>query len=121
MTDSPPKKRRRFQLHLSTCVVMMVVAGIFMALNFTDWIRIETGPPRRYYDDMADKEISVYFAGKGWPLRVNEELLPFSKPAVFGLALAIDVTIALASLGLTGIACESLIRRRERKRLEVKP
>ncbi len=27
MTDFPPKPRPRLQLHLSTCVVLMVVAG----------------------------------------------------------------------------------------------
>lgn len=30
MTDSPPKRRPWFQFHLSTCVVLLVVAGVLV-------------------------------------------------------------------------------------------
>ena len=33
MTDAPPKRRPRFQLHISTCVVLMFVAGIVVYAN----------------------------------------------------------------------------------------
>lgn len=38
--DDPkaPPPRRRFQLHLSTCVVMMVVAGILVGMNLQPYI-----------------------------------------------------------------------------------
>ncbi|MCK6472592.1 MAG: hypothetical protein L6R28_12680 [Planctomycetes bacterium] len=33
MTDAPPKKRPWFQLHLSTCVVLMFIAGALVGIN----------------------------------------------------------------------------------------
>ncbi|MCK6474026.1 MAG: hypothetical protein L6R28_20070 [Planctomycetes bacterium] len=50
----PPKRRAWFQLHLSTCVVLMVVAGALGCVNFIPFSR---GAP----------EITHYCA-YGWPL-----------------------------------------------------
>jgi hypothetical protein len=37
MSDSPPPKRRFWQIHLSTAVGLMVVAAVFIGMNATPW------------------------------------------------------------------------------------
>lgn len=121
MTDAPPKKRPWFQLHLSTCVVLMVVAGALMWANL-DW--------KYFGGNMSSSEYlrgwPKYMQGKSVPavpkFRMDDHEWPFQYNADMNLeGVAFNLFVALTILGATALACEFPIRRRERKRLEIRP
>jgi uncharacterized membrane protein len=90
-------KRRRFQFHLSTAVAMMVVAGIYVALNF--WGRQDTLPPGTLYTEYGCIFTFVNSRGDGtWE---------FS-----WIALFVNLCILPGLLGITWFISERLCRRK---------
>ena len=130
----PPAKRRPwFQVHLSTCVVLMFVAGGLIWANTTErrghlegWVS-STTPELK---DWVFQETSV-----GWPLLFHKwhpsvgKLQPPLRPPGSSMerprrddwgppdpswsfvALAADLALALAVVALVGFLCEWRIRR----------
>jgi hypothetical protein len=116
MTEPP--RRKRFQIHLSTAIVMMFVAGGLMWANFI---------PARTFSRSSDwHEGQAYYAFKtyGWPcwvVIVTQEVTGAPGQTVIGWEgidafnkgrLAIDIAVALIILGLFRFICEWQIRRR---------
>lgn len=70
------KKRPWFQLHLSTCIVLMVVAGVLLWLNLR--------PPRIIRIILSnDKEIAIKYIAfeySGWPFHRSKEFGKLSGP-----------------------------------------
>ena len=121
------KRRRWFQIHLSTAVVMMAVAALFIQLNtHVVLVRNEKSPANE----------KVIILGQGWPASIiefntrNENWQTgdygqfvdrFQTPAPgtwtwhlwSGGNLAIDLAVALAILLSIGWILELQIRRRE--------
>ena len=118
MTD---KKRRWFQIHLSTAVVLMFVAGGLMWANVAEKIECKTG-----HSWMPDEGITSqmnpiqYDEHKwGWP-----SIICLRRSGAFVSALRhygtrpviIDVLVAFAILAAVAFVCEWLIRRREARK-----
>ena len=106
--SNAPKKRPWFQLHLSTCVVLMFVAG---GLMWANWIN------RGEFDSaMQGHCIRSYgFPGRWFGIvvfgdRTIDVVNPFS--VVFNASFALLTTAATAAV------LEVFIRRRERRRHE---
>jgi hypothetical protein len=106
MSDAP-KKRRWFQYHLSTAVVVMFVASAFLLANLT---------PRRYGSQPDD-------IGYGWPAVLTERSMhddPFGPADLFPwwwyAVFAIDVLMPIVSMMFAAITTEWLIQRKERRR-----
>jgi len=131
MNDAP-KKRPLFQIHLSTCNVLMFVAGGLMWANLT---------PRTYWTTFAASNCVGPVRGAstcyGWPMpcfirleasQVPEGVTPFNI-GEFGLRFSdgtyyvddmtfeipIDVTVNASILLFTVFVAEWLARRRERR------
>jgi len=125
--------RSWFQVHLSTCVVLMFVAGGLM------WANVHRPPqPFPPIDESAHEmacynaEVYCYQDARGWPWPFCEPGRTYSPPGSsvftsgtnrivvvhediwhFG-ALAIDIAIALAILFAVAFVLEWRIRRRSR-------
>ncbi|MCK6472760.1 MAG: hypothetical protein L6R28_13540 [Planctomycetes bacterium] len=70
-----PRRHRLFQLHLSTCVVLMVVAGAFVGLN------LYPNPPGQMRTmGLALDEVDYY----GWPLCLGYHVIARDLPAIYG-------------------------------------
>jgi hypothetical protein len=113
MPGPEPPRRNRFQIHLSTAVVMMFVAGGIMWGNI---VPSRTSKPEPYL------RITESY---GWPLpwqtyytarRGNEsmgfEAKPFRERTQRTEALVIDVLFAPALLFAVWVVCEGRARRR---------
>ena len=98
MSDEP--KPRSFQFHLLTAIVLMFVAGGFLALNV-----IPSRPIPKYY---------IY--ERGWPFMFCRWFYD-GKNYLFDMfdagALINDSLLALACIALSAKLCEFLIRRRK--------
>jgi hypothetical protein len=96
-----PPRRWRFQIHLSTAIVLMFVAGVLI------WANCRT---KQFFWD--DAMIIRY----GWPqAAVQQEILLDGSTSIYIKdyeALFIDVLTSLIILGLMLILCEWLVRRR---------
>lgn len=113
MSEKP--KRRFWQLHLSTAVLLMLVAGGLLALNTkqshcrlnAEWNAFVNGWPFVYRFELTD-------------LAPENELesIPYlwDYEAIKTLNLILDVVIASVILVSVGSLCEWLIRRREANR-----
>ncbi|MCK6470761.1 MAG: hypothetical protein L6R28_03345 [Planctomycetes bacterium] len=62
MAEPESKPRRRFQLHLSTCIIVMVVAGVLVWANAV---------PRKVGEDTCDG-MRGNFMERGWPWSFHE-------------------------------------------------
>lgn len=129
MTDSPPRKRAWFQLHLSTCIVLMLAAGALVWANITHV---------SYEYDGLSKTHGMRL--KGWPLGMlvdqevrftsndgnrpidNRVMKPLGPPEAGSLPdgsflvrpALLNLFVAIALLLCAAFACEWLIRRRGR-------
>lgn len=102
--------RRRFQVHLSTALVMMVVAGGIVWAN--------TRPVHFMNDDFPKRDTIAY----GWPCDALR-FLPIGKDLTWILnevhpGLGVDVLVALGILFAVWFVCEWWIRRRDARREE---
>lgn len=131
MTDAPARRRPRFQIHLSTCIVLMFVAGAIVLLNMI-WLP----SPKPQYKDAVISDTStlyhlVYDGNKlGWPwafyyirksLRVESDNpydLIVTKPVYkefSKLALAGDIGIWILLLLFTFVLCNIGVKYTTRK------
>jgi len=131
MNDNNPK--RWFQLSLTTCIVLMVVAGVLVGLNFAftnavfeKGFRQKNKPERKL----------LRFRAYGWPFALHgNTLYDGSGPPKEALTnyllkkewardslyetLFSNFLVALTILALTAFLSEWLIRRRGRRKQEV--
>jgi hypothetical protein len=107
MSESePPKKRRFWQLHLSTAIVLMLIVAVGLGLNLYGFVRTSYGfPMQRSY---------------GWPLMVavrnletHETLWFYSSVS----ALVINTFIIVSFTFNIAFVLEYIIRRREARKL----
>src|ERR1043165_926271 len=101
-------KLPRIQLHLSTCILLMFVAGGL------GWANVKAKPGYT-----ADKEVLVCVE-RGWPTRVHVEWEIFypHEDHWNWTHIAINLATALAILAAIAFACEWIIRRRASKNQE---
>jgi hypothetical protein len=108
--NSPPR-RARFQIHLSTAIVLMFVAGFFIWANVNAFVVTKVV---RTQLEFSETRI-------GWPYsltyeqKVNGAVLPVPWEVLWIpliIVLLVDALIALGSLLVVWFLCEWLIRRR---------
>lgn len=126
MTDKKPKRRAWFQLHLSTCVVMMVVAGAMLGLNMRPIQILES---RCEFETQWTLTVRCPgFPGDIWrgtvcgsptPEAALENFLNDGKIVRGGRYD--NLWPCLVVLSLAALACQFLIRRRDRKRATQDP
>jgi len=61
MSDDAPKKRSWFQIHLSTAVVLMVVAGVLMWVNVTPKLVMSLNILRSTERDSIEGQLNAWF------------------------------------------------------------
>ena len=116
-----PKKRRWFQIHLSTAVVLMITSGVLLWANLTTEPEVEMWSVSR---NMTNWHTII--RGRGWPIR-RARIFPSNKFPKDVLrrfkqnewefdAIALNGLIALTILAALGVTLEWMIRRRERAR-----
>ena len=88
MTEPPPRKR--FQIHLSTAIVLMFVAGALIWANVQRWRPMSRPPRCRFY---------------GWPCFVVDEYFL----EVNYLMALINVLVAIMLLMVISFLCEWFI------------
>ena len=131
--EDPPKPRRRarFQIHLSTAIVLMFVAGGLIWANINHRKPVAIISNYDFSGGVSDPIISNQFA-IGWPLtfeksefsgwyKGNDALrsgvnLPLGGLHISGIPLFADLVVALAILFATWYICEWLIRRRSSRK-----
>ncbi|MCK6474725.1 MAG: hypothetical protein L6R28_23640 [Planctomycetes bacterium] len=120
---APKRKRAWFQLHLSTCVALMCVAGVLVWVNVVPHERQLPNQPRKGQEPPYD----VRVVSHGWPISAEWKMEDGWPAATFYagdavdrnalfLVVAVNGAAALALLALTAGSCEFLIRRRARRR-----
>ena len=116
-------RRRWFQIHLSTAIVLMFAAGGLLGLNILPFERGLTDWDLDKYplDKILPKE-SWLFVAQGWPIPFwtafegNKQIRVASKWRY--QCLSADVAIVLVILGAIAMCCEWRIRRRAREKNE---
>jgi|SRR5579862_107822 len=106
-------RRGRFQIHLSTAIVMMFVAGGLI------WANVTKQPSRVTRWSELEKTDPMYLDAYGWPCVVKAIVIFETSdgeldwyPMPLGWSIAIDVAVALLILFAVWSVCEWLIRRR---------
>lgn len=111
LSPPPPKPRSWFQLHLSTCVVLMVVAGALAYLSISPGSNGQSftwyGWPAMAYE----QHLEVFLYGMSDPVEI-----PTLHRKWLISGLIIDVGFALVVLGLVARVLENRVRRRQRAR-----
>jgi len=108
-----PPRRKRFQVHLSTAIVLMFVAGMLIWGNVA----------RSLEDGYGDMGLFWSHYTYGWPIVSLSETEVFSETrgtikqnwtsySPNYLHISIDLIIALVILFVVWFGCECLIRRR---------
>jgi len=105
-----PPRRGRFQVHLSTAVVMMFVAGVLVWINTMERTH-----------DFGEFPWNWHVSDYGWPAPAlhskhliregTSKLISPKYEVIYGLA-AVDVFLAAFILFAVWFLCEWLIRRR---------
>lgn len=119
MTE-PPKRRPWFQLHLSTCMVLMVESAALTGLNVVEtklpneWSGGTYGWPSVAYSRIATENFLGFGEILGEP---SFEEMMYAKQWI-GSGVALNLAVALLILAASAQVSESFIRRRERKRTE---
>jgi hypothetical protein len=110
------QRRRWLQLHLSTLLVLTMVAGVLLGLNiWSERVSVddvdaslgvlacaETGNPFSPYD----------WYRHGWPASFHFGFQDRSWSYTIKEMLALDIAVALALLVAVGVVCEYHIRRK---------
>jgi len=132
MTAERVKKRRWFQVHLSTAVLLMLTSG------FLFWANLSTTAVNKYAESI---DYDGHHETSGWPFEaqyiitipkdigvaaqyygVKDPSLTLKKDLTLKKwrrgGFILNFLVALAILATTAFACEFLIRRRARKQQE---
>jgi len=109
-TTSKAKKSSWFQVHLSTCGVLMLVAGVLV------WANV-------YNITLGDIPATdgTYRYTYGWPIWTDYSeysRLPSGTGIKPWAAILCNSTVFVGLLSATAFLCEALIRRRERRKAE---
>ncbi|HYG74259.1 MAG TPA: hypothetical protein VEK08_04565 [Planctomycetota bacterium] len=100
-------KRRWFQLHLSTCVVLMLLSGVLTQANL--YVRLVF---RRTFSQPEDTFTATWdYHGCGWPTYYTSGIWP--DQTFHPLRLAANVFVVLLIMILAAISLEYIARRRE--------
>jgi hypothetical protein len=122
--DSPPKKRRFWQLHLSTAVLLMLAAGGILWIETRErFVKaaydLEGDELKNYakarFSDSPPRWISKSLVTRGWPLWFYGyyELEATWITHFNAIGLVIDSLVSIAFLLIVGFSLEWRIRRRE--------
>jgi hypothetical protein len=118
MSDKQPTKKRRFwQLHLSTVLALTVAAGILLGLNIGTSGKIHGWPLVCYDSTAVELEGDTYYykpmylTGTGF-----RDYLIFNANGFNYWILSIDLLVNVLVLCLVAFLSEKLIRRREGRR-----
>jgi hypothetical protein len=106
------KRRHWLQLHLATCIVLMFMAGGLVWANVTvrTWgDREGCGWPKTCWQRVREERLGMVFMSYSGPSEVPDTSR-WDK-----LDLATNIGTGLGILAGTVVACEWLIRRRERR------
>jgi len=100
------RKRPLWQIHLSTAIVTMFLAGVFMWLN-------QVQVPR---DEMLDHE-TMLTGERGWPVRFQRWVnIAGQQSSIVGIAaLIFDIAVGLVALVWIAVVCEWRIRRKAKR------
>jgi hypothetical protein len=109
METTEPPKRRWFQFHLSTLIILTLVAGALLYLNLAN-------PYGR--GKIAERPVDIWY---GWPYGAcgyecrypDSRYIPPSSCMINNSALLTDVLCAVLILALIGVLCEAIISRRK--------
>ena len=107
----PEQKRPWFQYHLSTCIVLMFVAGGLIWANACA-NRPNLGWPQIFYESPQGPPGFDQFAG------ADGRVWHLEKPTKYSWnewAFASDTAVMMVSLFIVACICEFLLRRRERR------
>jgi len=127
MNDKIPK--RWFQLSLTTCIVMMVVAGVLVWANLKSeemtwdaWDATADGRAVAGYSNNRGWPFMAFKGSPEWQTRDQQVLLKLqvstrTSELSFWYA-SIDVAVAFTILAATAFACEWYTRRHARKQQE---
>jgi|SRR5579862_1262852 len=104
-----PPRRARFQIHLSTAIVLMFVAGGLI------WANIGVSIYKLNFHGTRSTHLQY-----GWPFKAplfiieenGVQFAPRATPIFFAIFFVPDLLIAVGILLATGFTCEWLIRRR---------
>ncbi|MCK6472466.1 MAG: hypothetical protein L6R28_12045 [Planctomycetes bacterium] len=111
MTQAP-RGRPWFQLHLSTCVVLMLAAGVLVGANFVPSTRAVVWIPFADHPSFSDSGSGNPNAdGWGWPMTFRV-LNVLGEPLWRIEGVVFDVLVALGIIFSLGFAIEWRIRRR---------
>jgi len=105
--DGKGMRRPWFQFHLSTCIVMMVVAGLFLWLNTQSqsW-EVSENRLRWPKEWMIDRTY-------GWPyIFYYDGYTVLGAPHFYAKELVADLLIVAISVCAVGAATETFLRRR---------
>jgi hypothetical protein len=110
MPGPEPPRRKRFQIHLSTAIVMMFVAGGIIWANRIP--RIE-----KVFNPFTGGMMSVEMWCYGWPIESYGEIVDSTTQLHLRtvgslMSVAFDLTVAICILLAVYIVCEWLIRLR---------
>jgi hypothetical protein len=110
MTDTQAPKRRFWQIHLSTAVVMMVVASVCLFVNL-QW-RFSESSTYSSADDVPG-EIQI----QGWPFAAQKRFWGYGREwyrQIEGYGLVADAVCMFVVVAGVATLSEYLIRRRSK-------
>ena len=114
MNDDAPRKRPWFQIHLSTAVVLMVVAGVLVWANVRKPVVLIRNSRIIELDRMGwpwNAESSI----GGYLDQTPDQAIRNARLRYFGTSeFYLNLITALAILTAVAVGCEYLIRRREK-------
>ena len=119
--DEPPKKRRFWQLHLSTAIILMLVVSASIGLNLSIRIGQSRGCGKLYssIEDGYGFPCPCYWKCVSFHLMEDNEtghLTPYDEHAFTRIEygrMLVDLIPILVLAGGTAVFCEWRIRRRE--------
>ncbi|HEY3321380.1 MAG TPA: hypothetical protein VGP72_12990 [Planctomycetota bacterium] len=125
MSDQP-KKRPLFQLHLSTCIVLMFVAGGLIWANLGTPVFLPPAPAEASSQTMIEHKMGIDAIEKmreyGWPA-IAYTHWTYGKPpwwayavgSVIPIGALVDCIVAVGLLTTSYATSEWLLRRKERR------
>ncbi|MCY3023675.1 MAG: hypothetical protein NTW87_32240 [Planctomycetota bacterium] len=117
MTDAP-RKRPWFQFHLSTAIVLMLVASLILWRNVVPrhhaWYVSIVGGHRAVYERWRDAMDQEKLLLTGWPFVISVRAVGETECKTAALAVPLNALASVLILVLAGMCCEWLLRRKAR-------
>lgn len=104
-------------MHFSTCVMLMVGAGLLLGLNMHDSKDPITEIYQKRWEAVEGRSLEIEFATRGWPSMCRIEIYEAARAwSIWRTgALALDIAVAVFVLLSIAVVCEWRIRRRLRR------